>query len=52
MAWRKIETLSVNEYAITDVFEFADKIHSIPMHEEDFKNSLIIHKPNSLSKHR
>ena len=31
----KLKPLSVNEYTITDVFEFADEIRSIPMNEED-----------------
>ena len=31
----KLKTLSVNEYTITDAFEFADEIRSIPMNEED-----------------
>ena len=30
-----MKPLSVNEYTITDVFKFADKIGSIPMNEED-----------------
>ncbi|XP_068692461.1 uncharacterized protein [Montipora foliosa] len=31
----KLKPLSVNEYTITDVFEFADEIRSSPMNEED-----------------
>ena len=31
----KLKPLSVNEYTITDVFEFADEIRSNPMNEED-----------------
>ena len=31
----KLKPLSVNEYTITDAFEFADEICSIPMNEED-----------------
>ena len=31
----KLKLLSVNEYSITDVFEFADEIRSVPMTEED-----------------
>ena len=31
----KLKPLSVNEYTITDAFEFADEIRSIPMNEED-----------------
>ncbi|XP_068671223.1 uncharacterized protein [Montipora foliosa] len=31
----KLKPLSVNEYTITDVFDFADEIHSSPMNEED-----------------
>ena len=31
----KLKPLSVNEYTITDVFDFADEIRSSPMNEED-----------------
>ena len=31
----KLKPLSVNEYTITDAFEFADEIRSIPMNDED-----------------
>ena len=31
----KLKPLSVNEHTITDVFEFADEIRSIPMNKED-----------------
>ena len=31
----KLKPLSVNEYKITDAFEFADEIRSIPMNDED-----------------
>ena len=31
----KVKPLSVNEYTITDVFDFADEIRSSPMNEED-----------------
>ncbi|XP_068759489.1 uncharacterized protein [Montipora capricornis] len=31
----KLKPLSVNEYTITDVIDFADEIHSSPMNEED-----------------
>jgi len=31
----KLKPLSVNEYTITDAFEFADEIRSIPMNDDD-----------------
>ena len=32
---KNLKPLSVNEYTITDAFEFADEIRSIPMNDED-----------------
>lgn len=41
----KLKPLSLNEYTITDAFEFADEIRSIPLSEEDILVSYDVTAP-------
>ena len=41
----KLKPLSVNEYTITDVFEFADEIRSSPMNDGRHTGLLWRHSP-------